>query len=110
MHSKNEGARGAAAPRQFSGRGVAYWTDGKRGAHLLRHDRLSAHRARCEDRRPRADFGEDGIVDLKQDSIRTWISITGAVGLHATPLVASDVIIVGAAHRDRRATRRARPT
>ena len=29
MHSENEGARGAAAPRQLSGRGLAYWTDGK---------------------------------------------------------------------------------
>ena len=32
MHSENEGARGANAPRQLSGRGLAYWTDGKRGA------------------------------------------------------------------------------
>ena len=29
MHSVNEGERGAAAPRQLSGRGLAYWTDGK---------------------------------------------------------------------------------
>src|SRR6188474_632878 len=29
MHSLNEGPRGAAAPRQLSGRGVSYWTDGK---------------------------------------------------------------------------------
>ena len=29
MHSENEGARGEAAPRQLSGRGLAYWTDGK---------------------------------------------------------------------------------
>src|SRR5271155_298145 len=29
MHSEQEGARGAAAPRQLSGRGLAYWTDGK---------------------------------------------------------------------------------
>ena len=29
MHSENEGARGAAAPRQLSGRGLAYWSDGK---------------------------------------------------------------------------------
>src|SRR4029077_8268395 len=29
MHSENEGARGAAAPRQLSGRGLAYWTDGR---------------------------------------------------------------------------------
>src|SRR5205823_6582959 len=29
MHSENEGARAEAAPRQLSGRGLAYWTDGK---------------------------------------------------------------------------------
>ena len=29
MHSEHEGPRGAAAPRQLSGRGLAYWTDGK---------------------------------------------------------------------------------
>src|SRR5215217_5042856 len=28
MHSLNEGERGAAAPRQLSGRGLSYWTDG----------------------------------------------------------------------------------
>src|ERR1700686_4544446 len=28
-HGEHEGARGAAAPRQLSGRGLAYWTDGK---------------------------------------------------------------------------------
>jgi quinoprotein glucose dehydrogenase len=29
MHSEDEGARGASAPRALSGRGLAYWTDGK---------------------------------------------------------------------------------
>src|SRR5689334_24656817 len=29
IHGEHEGARGAAAPRQLSGRGLAYWTDGK---------------------------------------------------------------------------------
>src|SRR5678809_254953 len=29
VHSEDEGARGTAAPRQLSGRGLAYWTDGK---------------------------------------------------------------------------------
>src|SRR6185503_15159681 len=28
MHSENEGARGAAAPRRLSGRGLAYWSSG----------------------------------------------------------------------------------
>src|SRR4029453_13765177 len=29
VHSEEEGPRGVAAPRQLSGRGFAYWTDGK---------------------------------------------------------------------------------
>src|SRR4029077_11772463 len=32
VHGEHEGARGAAAPRQLSGRGLAYWTDGKSDA------------------------------------------------------------------------------
>src|SRR6187551_2740248 len=31
VHSEREGARGEAAPRQLSGRGLAYWTDGPGG-------------------------------------------------------------------------------
>ena len=53
MHSVNEGKRGEAAPRQLSGRGLAYWTDGKEDTHPLRHARLPADRARREDRHPR---------------------------------------------------------
>src|SRR5215208_892610 len=34
VHSEDEDARGAAAPRQLSGRGLAYWTDGKEGRIL----------------------------------------------------------------------------
>src|ERR1700732_922893 len=29
VHAEKEGARGSAAPRQLSGRGLAYWTDGR---------------------------------------------------------------------------------
>src|SRR4029450_1517045 len=29
MHSENEGKRGESAPRQLSGRGLSYWTDGR---------------------------------------------------------------------------------
>ncbi len=29
MYALDEGARGATAPRQLSGRGLSYWTDGK---------------------------------------------------------------------------------
>ena len=40
------------SPRQLSGRGVAYWTDGKGDERILYvHDRLSPRRAQREDRR-----------------------------------------------------------
>ena len=29
VHGEHEGKRGAAAPRQLSGRGLSYWTDGR---------------------------------------------------------------------------------
>ncbi len=66
MHGEHEGARGAAAPRGLSGRGLAYWTDGKQ-AHPLRHARLPPPLAGRQDRRRRPGFGDNGIVDLKQD-------------------------------------------
>ena len=45
-HSLREGNRAAIAPRQLSGRGVSYWTDGKGDDRVvLRHDRLSPGRA-----------------------------------------------------------------
>src|SRR5262245_58683699 len=35
VHRYAEGRRGAAAPRQLSGRGVAYWTDGRGDNRVL---------------------------------------------------------------------------
>ena len=97
MHSEHEGARGAAAPRQLSGRGLAYWTDGKqeRILYVTPGYRLVALDARTGD--PVAGFGSNGIVDLKQDFDQQIDPTTAPVGLHATPLVAKDVVIVGAA-------------
>ena len=67
MHSEHEGARGAAAPRQLSGRGLAYWTDGKeeRILYVTPGYRLVALDAKTGS--PSPGFGSDGIVDLKQD-------------------------------------------
>ena len=75
MHSEHEGARGAAAPRQLSGRGLAYWTDGKeeRILYVTPGYRLVALDAKTG--QPVPGFGRDGVVDLKQDfdqEISTW--------------------------------------
>src|SRR3954466_4886505 len=64
-HSEREGARAAASPRQLSGRGVAYWTDGRdeRVLYVTTGYRLVALDARTGARI--VSFGKDGMVDLK---------------------------------------------
>ena len=99
MHSENEGARGAAAPRQLSGRGLAYWSDGaeQRILYVTPGYRLIALDAKTGV--PVSTFGKDGVVDLKLDDDQPMDLVTGEIGLHATPTVAKDVVIVGAAHK-----------
>src|SRR5581483_194770 len=99
MHSEREGARGANAPRLLSGRGLAYWSDGRESRILYvtpgyRLVALDAKTGALVD-----TFGRNGVVDLKKDDDQEIDLETGEVGLHATPVVANDVVIVGAAHR-----------
>ncbi len=98
-YSLHEGARGEAAPRRLSGRGLAYWSDGsdERILYVTPGYRLIALAARTG--RPVPGFGQDGIVDLKLNNDQDIDPVTGEVGLHATPTVAGDVVIVGAAFR-----------
>ena len=99
MHSEVEGPRGANAPRQFSGRGLAYWSDTRESRILYV---TPGYRLVALDAKTGAivsSFGVNGIVDLKKDDDQEIDLITGEVGLHSTPIVAKDVVIVGAAHR-----------
>ena len=102
MHRENEGVRGTYAPRQLSGHGVAYWTDGKeeRILYVTPGYRLIALDAKTG--APIPGFGKNGVVDLKQDDDQEIDLVTGEVGLHSTPIVAKNVVIVGAAHLIRR--------
>ena len=99
VHGEKEGARGSAAPRQLSGRGLAYWTDGReeRILYVTPGYRMVALNAKTG--LPIAGFGQNGVVDLKLDDDQQIDLVTGEVGLHATPVVAGDTVIVGAAHR-----------
>src|SRR5262252_4068216 len=100
MHSEREGPRGANAPRQLSGRGLSYWTDGANDSRILYVTpgyRLIALDAKTGI--PVDSFGEHGVVDLKKDDDQEIDLVTGEVGLHSTPAIARDVVIVGAAHR-----------
>jgi quinoprotein glucose dehydrogenase len=100
MHSLNEGKRGEAAPRQLSGRGLAYWSDGKsdRVIYVTPGYQMVALDAKTGTRIP--GFGTGGIVDLKQGMDQEMDLTTGEVGLHSAPIIAKDVIVIGAAHRE----------
>jgi len=97
VHSEMEGPRGAAAPRQLSGRGLAYWTDGKeeRILYVTPGYRLVALDARTGNLV--GGFGRNGIVDLKLEFDQDLDLATAPVGLHATPIVAGNIVLVGAA-------------
>jgi len=100
MWRMDEGKRGEVAPRLGSGRGVAYWTDGKGderifsvtpGYHLVA---LNAKNGI-----PVQGFGRNGVVDLKTELDQPGLDlITADIGLNAPPAVGNNVVVVGAAH------------
>jgi quinoprotein glucose dehydrogenase len=98
VFSLNEGERGAEAPRRLSGRGLAFWKkdSDERVLYVTPGYRLVALNA--ETGRPIESFGEGGIVDLwaTLDQGNDWD--TSQIGTHSPPTIASDVIIVPAAH------------
>ncbi|OFW40608.1 MAG: quinoprotein glucose dehydrogenase [Acidobacteria bacterium RIFCSPLOWO2_12_FULL_67_14] len=98
MYSLNEGKRGEGAPRRLSGRGLAHWTDGRdeRVVYVTPGYQLIALDAKTG--RPVQGFGRGGIVDLKLGADQDIDLVTGEIGLHAAPVIAGDVVIVGAAH------------
>ena len=98
IHRLDEGERGAAAPRRLSGRGLTYWDDGADGQifYVTPGYRLIALNARTGNRM--ADFGEDGLVDLRLGLGQDLALVTADIGLHAAPIIADGVIMIGAAH------------
>src|SRR5579872_1893099 len=102
VHGEHEGARGAAAPRQLSGRGLAYWSDGKdeRILYVTPGYRLIALEAKTGAAIP--TFGKNGAVDLKLEDDQTIFPdlTTGEIGLQSAPVVAKDTIIIGASFRE----------
>ncbi len=104
VHGEDEGERAASAPRLLSGRGLSYWTDGTDarifyvtlGFRLVSLDAATGRRM--------LDFGTDGRIDLKAAAVygegRSIDPVSGEIGLHATPTVAGDVVVVGGAFAD----------
>ena len=111
VYSLNEGVRAAISPRQLSGRGVSYWTDGKGDDRIIyistgfRLVELNAHTGHPVD-----SFGDHGMVDMRlgfytgvmgQPGVYKQIDLTdGEIGLHSTPTVVNDVVLVGSSMRE----------
>jgi quinoprotein glucose dehydrogenase len=97
----DEGERATRwAPRQLSGRGLSYWTDGKgddRVIYVTTGYRLVSLNAKTG--QPIATFGKNGVVDLKEGVIiykdKQVDLEKGEIGLHSTPTVVNDIVIVG---------------
>jgi quinoprotein glucose dehydrogenase len=104
-HSLREGQRAAISPRQLSGRGLSFWTDGHGDDRVLyvttgyRLVELNAKNGAMI-----ASFGAQGLVDMKIGAVtglNTQIDLeTGEIGLHATPTVVKDVVLVGSSFKE----------
>ncbi len=104
-HSLREGRRAGVSPRQLSGRGLSYWSDGRGDDRILyvttgyRLVSLNAHTGSMI-----SSFGKNGVVDLKEGAVfgadQPIDLETGEIGLHATPAIAKDVVIVGSSFRE----------
>lgn len=99
VHAEQEGKRGDLAPRKLSGRGLAYWTNGQedRILYVTPGYRLIALNAKNGNAIP--SFGENGAVDLKMNDDQQIDPESSEIGLHSAPVVAGDIVIVGAAHK-----------
>ncbi len=101
MYALDEGERATRwAPRQLSGRGLSYWTDGRgdeRIFYVTTGYRLVSLNAKTG--QPITTFGTNGVLDLKVGVVigkdKQLDLEKGEIGLHSTPTVAGDTIIVG---------------
>ena len=100
MWRMDEGKRGAAAPRQGSGRGLAYWTDGKGDERIVTvTPGYNMVQLNARTGIPVASFGKNGVVDLKTEIDQPGIDLeTADIGLNSPPALGNNVIVVGAAH------------
>ncbi len=111
MYSLNEGVRAANSPRQLSGRGLSYWTDGKGDERIIlvttgyRLVELNAKNGR-----PIESFGDHGIIDMKLGAVVGVMGhpgeyqqidlTTGELGWQSAAAIADDVVIVGSSMKE----------
>jgi quinoprotein glucose dehydrogenase len=96
--SPEEGPRARNAPRQLSGRGVGYWSEGDQERILYVTIGYQLVSLDAKTGLPDPNFGMGGIVDLKLDDDQNLDLDTADIGLHSAPTIAKGVVIIGAAH------------
>jgi quinoprotein glucose dehydrogenase len=109
VYGLDEGTRAQWSPRQLSGRGVAYWTDGKGDERIL-YTTIGYQLVELNAKtgQPIASFGKNGIVDLKVGVnygkfdpktlkyVQTQIDLEkGEIGWHSAPTVVNDMVLIG---------------
>jgi quinoprotein glucose dehydrogenase len=104
-HSLREGRRAAVSPRQLSGRGVSYWTDGKGDERVLYV--TTGYQLVALDAKTGAliqSFANKGVLDLKVGVVKgvsQQIDLeSGEIGIHSTPAIAGDIVIIGSSFRE----------
>jgi quinoprotein glucose dehydrogenase len=105
VYGVDEGERAAASPRQLSGRGLGYWTDGK-GDERIIYVTIGYQLVELDAKtgRPIESFGKHGMIDMKVGAYtgtgKQIDLVTGEIALHSAPIVADDVILIGSAFKD----------
>ena len=102
IHREDEGRRAQVSPRRLSGRGLSYWVDpvnanDKRIIYFTVGYQMVALSAKTGERIQ--SFGNNGIVDLKQEDDQEIDPMSAEIGIHSTPAIGRNTIVVGAAHK-----------
>ncbi len=97
MYRLDEGPRGRSAPRQTSGRGLSFWSDGEQARLFLVTPAYQLVGLDAGTGRPVPSFGFDGMVDLRRDLGREVDLQRAPIGSGSPPTVVGDVVVVGAA-------------
>jgi quinoprotein glucose dehydrogenase len=100
MHRLEEGRRALISSRRMSGRGVGYWTDGAKDERIFYVS--SGYQLVGLDAKtgaPLKDFGINGVVDLRKDDDQLLDVESADIAWNGAPVVAKNVVIVGASHR-----------
>jgi quinoprotein glucose dehydrogenase len=107
--SLDEGDRALWSPRQLSGRGLAYWTDGRGDERILFTTQgYQLVELNAKTGTPIASFGKDGVLDLKlgvtygkfnpktlkYEQVQIDLA-KGEIGWHSAPTVINDMVIIG---------------